>query len=75
MLNHTFYHSATTGQGRGSGRGTNGGVWEWTSTVLDKTEGFVSSTLYPGYTSDFFDGKHQVVVSRSQCIAMPCNDS
>jgi L-histidine Nalpha-methyltransferase / hercynylcysteine S-oxide synthase len=31
------------------GRGHNGGVWEWTSTVLDKYEGFVSSKLYPGY--------------------------
>jgi formylglycine-generating enzyme required for sulfatase activity len=54
--------SATTGLDRGSGRGTNGGVWEWTSTLFDKTEGFASSTLYPSYSSDFFDGKHQVVV-------------
>ncbi|KAJ3534821.1 hypothetical protein NMY22_g6757 [Coprinellus aureogranulatus] len=56
---------ATTGLQRGGGRGTNGGVWEWTSTVFDKTEGFVSSTLYPGYSSDFFDGKHQVVLGGS----------
>ncbi|KAF6755786.1 DUF323 domain-containing protein [Ephemerocybe angulata] len=56
---------ATTGLDRGSGRGTNGGVWEWTSTLFDKTDGFVSSTLYPGYSSDFFDGKHQVVLGGS----------
>ena len=29
----------------------NGGVWEWTSTLLDKYEGFVPSTLYPGYVT------------------------
>ncbi len=27
-----------------------GGVWEWTSTVLDKHEGFEPMELYPGYT-------------------------
>jgi len=56
---------ATTGLKRGGGRGTNGGVWEWTSTVFDKTDGFVPSSLYPGYSSDFFDGKHQVVLGGS----------
>lgn len=39
---------ATTGVGK-EGRGHNGGVWEWTSTVFDKYEGFVPSKLYPGY--------------------------
>ena len=28
---------------------TNGGVWEWTSTVFDKYEGFEPMSLYPGY--------------------------
>jgi len=53
------------------GKGHNGGVWEWTSTVFDKYEGFLPSKL--GMTSigsfrslssltDFFDGDHQVVV-------------
>ena len=27
-----------------------GGVWEWTSTVLEKHEGFEPMELYPGYT-------------------------
>ncbi len=53
--------SATTG-GEGGGRGHNGGVWEWTSTVFDKNEGFEKSTLYPGYSADFFDTHHNVVV-------------
>lgn len=42
--------------------GHNGGVWEWTSTPLEGYEGFVPSGLYPGYSADFFDGKHFVVV-------------
>jgi len=44
------------------GRGHNGGVWEWTSTVFDKHEGFKPSTLYPGFSADFFDTLHNVVV-------------
>ncbi|KAG8986883.1 hypothetical protein FRB94_007947 [Tulasnella sp. JGI-2019a] len=46
-------------------RGHNGGVWEWTSTVWDTHEGFKSSMLYPGYSSDFFDTKHQTVIGGS----------
>ncbi|KAJ7780841.1 DUF323 domain-containing protein [Mycena maculata] len=56
---------ATTGGERSGGKGSNGGVWEWTSTVFDKYEGFVPSTLYPGYSADFFDGAHQVVLGGS----------
>lgn len=43
--------------------GHNGGVWEWTSTKFDGYDGFVPSKLYPGYSADFFDDKHWVVVS------------
>ncbi|TFK52328.1 DUF323 domain-containing protein [Heliocybe sulcata] len=53
---------ATMGGPKEGGRGHNGGVWEWTSTVFDKHEGFVSSELYPGYSADFFDGCHNVVI-------------
>ncbi|KAG8859914.1 hypothetical protein FRB91_005784 [Serendipita sp. 411] len=54
----------------------NGGVWEWTSTVMDHYEGYKSSVLYPGYSSDFFDGIHHVVVCTSlvwapRCIVLP----
>ncbi|CAG8613079.1 621_t:CDS:2, partial [Acaulospora colombiana] len=34
----------------------NGGVWEWSSTIMDRHQGYESSILYPGYSSDFFDG-------------------
>jgi formylglycine-generating enzyme required for sulfatase activity len=33
-----------------AGHGEMGGVWEWTSTVLEKHEGFSPMELYPGYT-------------------------
>ena len=51
--------------------GHNGGVWEWTSTPLERYEGFVPSGLYPGYSADFFDGKHFVVVSHPRLQLSP----
>ncbi|KIJ62539.1 hypothetical protein HYDPIDRAFT_188885 [Hydnomerulius pinastri MD-312] len=56
---------ATTGGEKYGGRGHNGGVWEWTSTVFDNFEGFAPSALYPGYSTDFFDQAHQVVIGGS----------
>lgn len=55
---------ATAGIGS-NGRGSNGGVWEWTSTLLDAHAGFDGTTIFPGYSSDFFDSKHQVVLGAS----------
>ncbi|GAB7355923.1 hypothetical protein MBLNU459_g6565t1 [Dothideomycetes sp. NU459] len=48
-----------------SGQSGMGGVWEWTSTVLAKHDGFEPMELYPGYTADFFDSKHNVVLGGS----------
>jgi uncharacterized SAM-dependent methyltransferase/formylglycine-generating enzyme required for sulfatase activity len=45
--------------------GHNGGVWEWTSTHFHAHEGFKNSALYPGYSSDFFDGKHSILLGGS----------
>lgn len=45
--------------------GHNGGVWEWTRTPLAGLPGYVQSELYPGYSSDFFDNKHYVVLGGS----------
>ncbi|EAA27088.3 hypothetical protein GE21DRAFT_6185 [Neurospora crassa] len=47
------------------GQGELGGVWEWTSSVLRKWEGFEPMELYPGYTADFFDEKHNIVLGGS----------
>lgn len=41
------------------------GVWEWTSTPFDRTPGFVTSKIYPGYSEDFFDSKHNIVLGGS----------
>ncbi|KAJ3786335.1 C-type lectin protein [Lentinula aff. detonsa] len=55
----------TTGPNSPSGKGTNGGVWEWTSTPFQGHEGFVGTNLFTGYSEDFWDGKHQVVLGAS----------
>ncbi|KAI9508419.1 DUF323 domain-containing protein [Russula earlei] len=55
---------ATTG-GEDEGRGHNGGVWEWTSTIFEKREGFEPSLLYPAFSADFFDTHHNVVIGGS----------
>lgn len=39
---------ATTGCELNGGRGGNGGVWEWTTTVFDGHEGFVPTKLFTG---------------------------
>lgn len=51
--------------------GHNGGVWEWTSTPFMPFDGYEQSTMYPGYSSDFFDGKHYTVLGGSWASA-PC---
>ncbi len=38
-----------------------GNGWEWTSTVFEPFEGFERFPFYPGYSADFFDGKHFVM--------------
>ncbi|TFK88710.1 hypothetical protein K466DRAFT_598405 [Polyporus arcularius HHB13444] len=56
---------ASTGGPKDGGKGHNGGVWEWTSTVFEKHDGFIQSKLYPGFSTDFFDTHHQVVIGGS----------
>ncbi|KAF2754585.1 hypothetical protein EJ05DRAFT_479553 [Pseudovirgaria hyperparasitica] len=48
-----------------SGQGDFGGLWEWTSTVLMGHEGYEPMDIYPGYSADFFDGKHNIVLGGS----------
>ncbi|KAL7800240.1 C-type lectin protein [Trichoderma ceciliae] len=48
-----------------AGQGEFGGLWEWTSTVLRPHQGFRPMSIYPGYTADFFDEKHNVVLGGS----------
>lgn len=39
---------ATAGLEESGGRGSNGGVWEWTATVLDGHERFEGTAIFPG---------------------------
>ncbi|KAI9152080.1 Ergothioneine biosynthesis protein 1 [Paramyrothecium foliicola] len=48
-----------------AGQSEMGGVWEWTSSPLRRHEGFEPMPLYPAYTADFFDDKHNVVLGGS----------
>jgi len=45
--------------------GWSGGVWEWSSTTFEPHPNFKPSSLYPGYSKDFFDGQHNVLVGGS----------
>ncbi|TFK44450.1 C-type lectin protein [Crucibulum laeve] len=56
---------ATMGIEEYAGKGSNGGVWEWTSTAFDGHEGLAPTNLFTGYSTDFFDTKHQVVLGAS----------
>jgi len=38
-----------------------GNGWEWTSTTFSPLPGFQPFSFYPGYSANFFDGKHFVM--------------
>jgi iron(II)-dependent oxidoreductase len=42
-----------------------GNGWEWTSTPFAPFAGFKPFPFYPGYSADFFDGKHFVLKGAS----------
>jgi ergothioneine biosynthesis protein EgtB len=46
-----------------------GNGWEWTSTVFGPFTGFERFPFYPGYSADFFDGKHYVIKGGSSRTA------
>jgi gamma-glutamyl hercynylcysteine S-oxide synthase len=42
-----------------------GNGWEWTSTPFAGYPGFQARAYYPGYSADFFDGRHYVLKGAS----------
>jgi len=46
-----------------------GNGWEWTSTPFAPFPGFKPFAFYPGYSANFFDGKHFVMKGGSQRTA------
>jgi ergothioneine biosynthesis protein EgtB len=46
-----------------------GNGWEWTSTVFSGFPRFTPSAAYPGYSADFFDGRHYVMKGASPATA------
>lgn len=46
-----------------------GNGWEWTSTVFASFPGFQPFSFYPGYSANFFDGRHYVLKGGSQRTA------
>jgi gamma-glutamyl hercynylcysteine S-oxide synthase len=38
-----------------------GNGWEWTRTIFAPFPGFTAMSFYPGYSANFFDGKHYVM--------------
>ncbi|PHH80303.1 hypothetical protein CDD80_2144 [Ophiocordyceps camponoti-rufipedis] len=55
-----------TGRGGSlAGQADMGGLWEWTSSPLRRHTGFEPMPLYPAYTADFFDDKHNIVLGGS----------
>jgi len=46
-----------------------GNGWEWTRTIFTPHPGFAPMPFYPGYSANFFDGKHYVMKGGSQRTA------
>ena len=70
--NFGYYRWDPTGVDAGSSSGDDGtpaqmigNGWEWTRDVFAPFDGFSPHPFYPGYSADFFDGRHYVMKGAS----------
>ena len=49
--------------------GLTGNGWEWTASPFAPFPGFEAFPFYPGYSANFFDGKHYVLKGASPLTA------
>lgn len=54
-------HAHPRNRSRHGVEGQFGNGWEWTSDVFAPLPGFAAFPFYPGYSADFFDGRHFVM--------------
>ncbi len=54
-------NALSRGEGASDVAGLFGNGWEWTSTVFAPFDGFRPFPFYPGYSANFFDGRHYVI--------------
>ena len=48
-----------------------GGVWEWTSSVLEEWDGFQAMKEYPGYTGKFIIGLNALCIGGRDKLLQP----
>jgi len=62
-------NSHPDGQSAFGVQGMLGNGWEWTSSIFSPLPGFKAFPFYPGYSANFFDGKHFVIKGGSPLTA------
>jgi formylglycine-generating enzyme required for sulfatase activity len=60
----------TQNGGKLAGQGDMGGLWEWTSSALEKQDGFEPMQLYPAYSSKFWKSSRGMLIHLLTCACV-----